>query len=424
MTWHRPPPPRGVTLLELLVALAVSTIVVAAASMLLIAQQRAHVSGSGQRATQEGARVALDEIGRHLRGAGYGIDPALTLDFGEQDDIPRSKLYTAGRGYVRGYLCDTPVTCRDRIDGSDEIVFHYRDPLFSRPVSAVGNTTLTLVGDLREPLYAGQILQVLCLGDTRTVAYVTVGRFLPAPAVPNPTANVAIQLESGQSGGALALPEFGHENGEFAAPCFSAGPTAVMVTKIDRYRYYVDTFDDAGGGRVNPGTPGSRPYLMLDQGLRDQAGQPIRSPVAPDVEDLQFAYLYRPLVAGGGSRLIGAATDGTDLAGEGVTVAVAPPGIGDAPDAPSRRTLNPANILGVRAAVVVRTPEHDADRYGPFDRTLPRAGNRPDSPNQLPGYRRTMFETTILLKNNASRDLVYPVVDPTRAIVGSLVGGG
>jgi hypothetical protein len=161
---------------------------------------------------------------------------------------------------------------------------------------------------------------------------------------------------------------------------------------------------------------------MLDQGLRGEDGAPILSPVAPDVEDLQLSYLFTPVAAGGGSRILGG-TPGTSLAADGVTVAVAPPAIGDAPDAPSRRTGNPANILGVRVGVLARTPEEDPARYGVGDRTLPAAANRGPLLG-APGFRRQLFETTILLKNIQGRGVVYPVVDPTRAIAGSLVGGG
>lgn len=419
----RPARARGFTLVELVVSLAVSMVVIAAASMLLVAQQRAHAAGSGQRALQETARVALSDITRRLRDAGYGVDPAAVLDFGPQDNVPRASLFTGGKEYLTSYRCNTAVTCRDKTDASDEIVFYSRDPLFSRPVAAVGAGSVTLVGDLKEPLYAGQILQVMCLLDPRTMAYVTVGRFVPAAAPPNPLNNVVVPLAPGQTGGALGLPAFPFENGELASPCFGSGVAAVVATKMDRFRYYVDSYTEDGAA-VAPQTAGSRPHLMLDQGLLDAGGNPIVSPVAPDVEDVQFAYLYPPLAAGGGSRLVGM-QQGTDAGSEpgGIDVLTPPPAIGDAPDAPSRRTGNPANILGVRISVLVRSPEQDLNQSEVAVPVIPAVANRTPQA-AIPKYRRSLFETTVMLRNVQGRGILYPVVDATGATAGALLGGG
>ncbi len=73
--------------------------------------------------------------------------------------------------------------------------------------------------------------------------------------------------------------------------------------KVDRYRYHVVAVDDDGTVEAW-GTAGARPYLMLDQGLSDADGNAIDRVIAPDVEDLQVAYVY-PL-APSGAQVLGA----------------------------------------------------------------------------------------------------------------------
>jgi len=410
--------PRGVTLLELLIALGLSSLVVVAGTGLLLSQQRAFGASSGQRAVQESGRLALEEVTRALRGAGYGVDPALVFDFGEMAAVPRTALFGYGRGYNLSHACADPVRCRDRTDGSDEVVFYARDPMFSRPVISVAANQIVVQGDLRQPLFKGQVLQVMCLLDEMTRAYVTVDRFVPAPNAPNALSAVAIPLTSGET--RSGVPAFPFENEALADACFGAG--AAVVVKVDRYRYYVDTFDEAGN-QVAAQVPGSRPYLMLDQGLLDQAGLPVRLPIAPDVEDLQFVWLFPPAAAGTGAQLVGA-QPGTNAADGAfaLRVDVPPPSVGAAPDAPARVTGNPTNIQGVRVSVVVRSSEPDINLTDAQWRTVPAAGNRAPFLG-LPNYRRTLFETTVVVRNMQGRAFVYTTVDPAGQ-PGMNLGGG
>jgi hypothetical protein len=326
-----------------------------------------------------------------------------------------------------GYRCAAGPRCRDSVDASasDEIVFHSRDPMFSRVATAVTTSAVTVLGELKEPMYAGQILQVSCMGGNQLRAYVTVGQDVPAPVAPavsNPAVPVTIQLEPGAASG--LVPVFALENATLADGCFSlTGGLSPIVTRVDRSRYYVDWYAE-DGSTVAPQTPGARPYLMLDQGLAGASPGPI--PMAADVEDLQLAYLYPPAVAGGPVRVVGVAA-GTNIADEPFAVAsdtgsILPPGYEDEPDAASRTTGHPANIIGVRISVVVRSAEPDISRITTLDRTVPAAGNRPAFLGQ-PNYRRSLFETTVHLPNLQTASFTYPIVNAAGG-PGYNLGGG
>ncbi len=410
--------PRGVTLIELVVALGVSAFTIFAASVLMVQQQRSYASTSSDRAQQEAGRMALRDISSHLRMAGYGVDPALALDFGQTDSVPRANLVSPATQVRQStYQCDDPVRCRDSTTGSDEVVFLSRNPAFSRRATAVATGAIRILGDLTRPLMAGQILLASCTGGSRVRAYVTVARTVLPPATPDPANEVDILLDAGQLAG--TLPVFPHENGQLTDTCFGlTGVLAPMVTQVDRYRYFVDWFAP-DGTETAAQTVGARPYLMLDRGLTGVSAVP----VAPDVEDLQLSYAYPPAVAGGTVTMVGA-SPGTNAADEAfpMTTAVAPPATDDAPDAASRTTGHPANIRAVRISAVVRSSDYDLSLTRNTDRTLPAAGNRAAFEG-LAGYHRSLFETTVVLRNASSQAFVYPTTDPLGG-EGVNLGGG
>lgn len=398
---------RGMTLLELMVALTVSLVSVAAAMTLLIQQQRAYTVTAAERAQQEAGRMALQELAARLKLAGYGVDPNLAFDFGQTDVAPRTDLRApASAVRLSSYACGTAITCRDRTTGSDEVVFHARNPSFRRVASAVSSSSITLVGELAAPLYPGQILQVSCLGGARVRAYVTVGATVAAAASPDPTKTVTIALAGGQQAGGLEV--FPRENAELADGCFSltAAGSQPIVTLVDRFRYYVAWYDRTGAV-VDPQTPSARPYLMLDQGLSSQ-GKALVTPVAPDVEDLQLTYLYAPAVPGGAPRVVGGAAGVNASADIPLAMAVGttvPPAMSDPAAAPARLTGHPANIQAVRISVVVRHGERDTAIP---DTSVPAAANRRAYAGQ-PHYRRALWETTVVPRNLASTYFVFPI---------------
>jgi type IV pilus assembly protein PilW len=340
---------RGFTLVELLISLVIVAVMTAGAVALLGQQQRALQNGAADRALQETARAAMSQVGENLRRAGFGIEPHYAFDFG-----PLAVTTTSPAIRTLSHNCASSVTCRDGsgTNGQDEIVFHARDPAFSRTLSAAPAgtppTSITVAGGFQSPLYKGQILQVMCDGAVGW-AYVTVSTTVAAnwtpPAAAPASTDITLESDSGNDA-------FPRQNARLTGPCFTAAPspsgTRPRVFKIERFRYYIARFAD-------PETPNGRPYLMLDRGFVDAAAGP--EPVAPDIEDLQFAYLFPNATA---APLAGA-TIGTALTNgaTGVDLTAVPPLYNDPEDAATRRNHSSANIRAVRVSVVARTPGTD-----------------------------------------------------------------
>jgi type IV pilus assembly protein PilW len=402
--------PVGFTLIELMISLLVSTMVVAAAVALLIGQQRLFQTSSGDRALQDTARVALGELNDAIRMAGYGVDPGLTFDFGQRANVVMTQAPLVAGVSVRdlGYQCATDVACRDKVDGSDEIVFYARDPFFGHRVTGVtGTSAISIAGPLNIPLYKGQVLQLMCTSGAMLWAYVTVDQYV---AISGGLGNVAVTLSAG---GASAL-DFPKQNAAIADGCFGDG--TALAAKVDRFRYYVET-RNAAGGVVAAETAGSRPFLMLDQGLTDENGVASVKPVAPDIEDVQFSYLF-PNAA---PTLVGETAGAVIASGPtGIDLGAAGPGYGTSMTDASRLTHQAANIRGVRVFVVVRSPTADLTVA---TAVVPAAANRPALPG-LAGYRRLLISTTVALPNLDSRAPFIPTYSSNGGVDNYNLGGG
>jgi type IV pilus assembly protein PilW len=409
--------PRGFSLVELMVALGISVVVIAGSLMLLNAQRKAFQGGAGDRGLQEAGRVALIELSSNLRMAGYGVDPGMAFDFGQALSPQQQAPLPEGVAGVQfgGFECQNPVTCRDHTDAPDEVVFHYRDPAFGQLLTGHDATTLVLRGPLTRPLEKGQILQVVCYGGDQVWAYVTVD----VRVEPTTGNDVRVALSPGQQAGDTS-PIFPVQNALLANTCFAS---TARVFAVDRYRYFVQTYD-AAGNVVAWGTAGARPYLMLDQGHVDASGKKRLSMVAPDVEDLQLAYVYS--LAAPGTQLRGA-TEGTQLTNGADGIDLAPatlppiPTYATAARDPARTSGHPSNIRAVRIGVVVRQALADASTFEPI---LPALGNRAAIARET-NQRRAVFETTVPLPNLDSRAPVFPTHgDPALASDVNLNFGG
>jgi type IV pilus assembly protein PilW len=354
-------PVRGFTLIELAVSILIAGIMAFGAISVLNQQRRLLQASSADRALQETARAALGEIGENLRRAGYGMEPSLAIDF---------SLYTP----ATATLGTGAVTCRDSITQSDEIVFYARDPAFKALVSAAPTTgQLVLTGGIQAPLRRGQILQVMCAGAAGTT-YVTVAATVAANWVP-PAAAPATTIVTLQNATAV----FPRLNADLAvaASCFQNDWANLRVYRVDRFRYFVQTFQDSDSQLT-------RPYLMLDRGLQDDDGSARDEPVAPDVEDLQFEYVFYNPVTAATRSVGGPGTARLSNNPASIDLAAAPPAIGSLGEDPTRLTNSPANIRAVRVSVVTRTPGPDLTKrqavtqliasQGPV---IPTAGNRP-----------------------------------------------
>jgi type IV pilus assembly protein PilW len=407
---------RGFTLVELLVGVAVSLVAVAGALVMLQGQQRSFRGSSTDRSLQETGRMALGAISEEVSMAGYGVEPAMVFDFGQLTNVPMERAgQIAGQTVVfggdaagtTGFACADPVTCRDSITGPDELAFQYRDPSFNHQIRAVtSETSITIAGPLHQPIRVGQVFQAICISGSMTWAYLRAS----AEVAATNDATVPITLESG-----VGL-EYPHQNAVMAAdPCFSTGEARLL--EVQRLRYFVQSYD-AAGNVVPWNTAGSRPYLMVDRGLTVN-GAPQLEVVAPDVEDLQIAYVFPYATV---DQQVAGATSGTrlDVSATGIdfTPAILPTYA--APRlSPIRGTHYPANIRAVRVAIVARSPGPETT---PNDGNVPAAGNRPAIAAGDPTHRRATFETSVVAPNLETRAPFFPIIDPTSTVLN--VGGG
>lgn len=431
----------GFSLMELMVALVVSLVVIAGAISLMVGQQRAFQNTSLDRELQETARIALGQVTASLRDAGFGVDPALTFDLGPMNNV-RMDLAPGGLPFAAlstqtgaGVACAG--LCRDSTVGPDEIVFYSRDPSFGpHPLTVAANAssnslTVALVPSQSTfPLQKGQLLQVACYSGNMTWAYVTVS------GTPTLNGNGTVTIPIANSGSST----YPNQNAFLADNCFSSTATVVNnagifsalpsslttaaeVFKVDRYHYYILTVSTTGAV-VGWGTAGARPYLMMDQGLLDASNAVVRSVVAPDVEDLQFEYIFpydtvTPLVG---------ATPGTPIAQDDTGLNLAPanlcPAFSDATNSLSRLNHHPGNIGAVRIGLVIRSADQDIALVN--SSTVPAAGNRPALPGPS-GYSRLFIETTVAVPNLSNQAPYFPSWGSTGLPLGTRtlnVGGG
>ncbi len=411
------PSPRGVTLVELLIAMAVSAIVLVGIVAVVQAQQQAYTDGHRVRAAQSSARSALLFLEQKLPLAGYGMAPSLALDLDR---------YTSGPCPA---LLQVSGACkRDRTDDSDELVFYARNPSYWIPPTGVGTAaghawTLTTSGVTTavaniqardgDVFRKGRILQAVCEGASQ-YAYFTVSTTTPAPAGGGA---VAVPLEAAVSGDPFKRQDAATDD------CFETGTARVF--EIDRYRLH-----------VRPVTVGTQtdPFLVLDRGV-DSAGSTAVDEadeefVAEGIESIQVAYvLANGSVVGatsGTAITLTAGAPGSASSSNALTT-LQFPGAAPEPDEsmysptswyrylmnppdPARLTDHQANIRAVRIAIVARSPEPD-----PNDRGTPPILrlNQSAVPSWAgavgvqDGYERVAFEATIPLPNMLSQGMVF-----------------
>jgi type IV pilus assembly protein PilW len=279
---------RGFTLVELLVGAAVGAVVMAGISLTFISQAQQYQSHASRRGIQANGRQSLAFLERHLRVAGYGVDPdRAIIGYDSYDAVNDAQ----GEGFP------------------DAFVVHWRDPLFRRTIQAVDPTTITLAPSeqLKEPMRRGQILMVICAPNPSAIqsvinefpphAFVMVNTYAPVGATtieldPTPPLNAP-------NSPVLGPGRFFHEQAALgpANPCFHDNTHPPLLVLVHRAAFYVAMFDDDG----DPATPERTPYLMMHQGLdMPSATSPDGDsvidandavPVAEGIEQLQVAYI-------------------------------------------------------------------------------------------------------------------------------------
>jgi type IV pilus assembly protein PilW len=404
---RRLPPPRGLSLLELVVAMAVSAVVLAGIVGVVTAQQKAYQDGQRQRAAQSAARAGLTFMEQALVLAGYGLDAPLTFDFDRYSGP-----------------CPTEMgSCpRDAVNNSDEIVFYNRNPRYWVPsvntADPRGNAWRVVSADIMgvtisarkgDQFLLGQILQVVCEGGAR-YSYATVSATTAVSADGNVTLSLAPPIDDDP----FNRPD------AFDDACFSSAAGPARMFLVDRHRFHVRPVL-VDGAYV--------PYLVHDIGLDLNGDSAIDDKdeilVAEGVEILQVGYVLT------NAALASRGTDpGTAIpmargapgatSGNGLTLlefpGVVQPGSSiylptsffgytfGPPAASNRLTDHQGNIRAVMVSMVARSPDFDRQVVG-TQISLPilNMNQLPDWINLRDRHARVRFETTVPVRNMAVR---------------------
>jgi prepilin-type N-terminal cleavage/methylation domain-containing protein len=390
---------RGFTLIELMLSVAITSVVVAAISLFLVKQSQVSVKQAQQRTLEESGRQALLEIASSVRLAGAGIDPTAAFDFDRYKCTGNAITCNNNAGL------DTPPTAaspglRDKIDGPDELVVSYRDPIFSRTLKAIDGTGPYVVTfddkppQLPQPLNtainAGRIAMLLCSGA-------------------DPVSYVALASTAAVGATTVTLRTLTNDDGYFpqappADPCFAKGTLAL----VERVRYFVANDSDGV------------PALFRDRGRASDPQALFRG-----IEDLQLAYQIGSGTAVGGppagSSALPPACFGTSwIWGACANHAETPSEnagtldwINDPYDSTSRYTGYAANIRAVQITIVARALQTSPDKAGdPPPALLPPAtlANRNPPPPDPAGkkYVRTVLSMSEQTPNLLARARIAP----------------
>ena len=418
--------PRGFTLLELMVGATMSLLVIGAVTAAFLSQNRAFVALDLNRIAADAARDAFLEMEPSVRRAGFGLDPRYAFDF--------------------AYYACPAANCRDSITGPDNIVFYARNPNYTYTLNGATapdgtvcanaqgcvtgnayNVTITNAGGVYtatpnlgtgafRPLLQGQVLQFIC----PAAQAVTMATLASTPAQTG-TPNLSLVPTP------AALPASNDPtkaNGFGANGCF-VQPGVIMVL-VDRFHYLVQAYAGV-------------PWLVLDTGT-DLDGSGVVDvadymPIAPGVEDVQFAYVMNinaPTVPSGAAPPSPTPGKGPDaptaggvnagnwvmadyFTGAGATAT----GTQEQPDAtlanmpqystslvdPLRFNITAANIRGVRLTVNLRSLQTDQSQAASWTGdTEKRVENLNGGGLQTGGrLRRFSYSTTVACRDMESR---------------------
>jgi len=375
---------RGFTLIELMTAVTIMVVCVGMIAQVLIKQSQASSSQSLQRDLEENGRLALLEIARNVRLAGYGITPLAAFDFDR-------------------YACATPgtaTTCnggtgrRDRTDGPDELVLSYRDPSFSRVITSVTSSQVTFATPLKVAVPANSVIELV--GSGAKVTYLLVS----AAAAVGDTKITFTTLPT-------ATPSAGYYTPSSSPDSSYVGANVTLVTRV---RYFVANDTDGVPSLFKERGRGNE---LLYRGIEDvQYTFDIAQPPAGST----FASTTPPASCAGTNSWTFGACVGT--AGQPLESATAPDWQSDGYDSANRYTAHPANIRSVNIIVVARSTRASPDGAGD---PLPALGNRPA--RAADKFKRTVLQMSEQPMNLLTRQFFQPLVISGADPNGN-VGGG
>jgi prepilin-type N-terminal cleavage/methylation domain-containing protein len=374
----------GYSLIELMLTVAILASIVAGISGVLVKQSQASAVQQAQRDLEENGRLALQEFGRAVRLAGYGIDPTAAFDFAR-------------------FACltpDDPTTCngggRDRNDAPDELVVAWRDPSFSRRATSLVGTgpwSVVLSAPLTADLQAGRLVAFLCDG-AQNVSYYALDSAAVAVS-PGTPQTISVRLLTAADGFFTSVD-----------PASNACYASAVVTLVERTRYYVA--NDATGV----------PSLWRDRGR----GQEM---LFRGIEDVQLSYdigqppagsIFAP--TGSSPAIPPGCVDASALptwsfgsclgsAGAPSHTATPPDWRNEQYDTVNRYNGHPANIRMVNIAVVARATRASPDGSGDG---VPVALNRPARARD--SFRRAVMTLSEKPLNLLSRAYMLPPISP------------
>lgn len=281
---------RGFTLIEMVIALAVTSLVLIGALAAFRAQQATYYGLGKTRAAQNSAWNAMLYLEQVVPTAGAGLDSTLAFDMS---------------GYTTKASCPAQMAnCPlDSTTNTDELIFLTRNPMYWVNPSSIGDgrgktwnvtnltaNTLTLTAREGDQFLQGQILQLVCQ-SIMLYGYVTVATTVPAVKIApsgNPNAPAESTVNIPLVAGNANTPNPFQTQLLATDPCFTSAAGPARVFQIDRYRLHVMPVALANGQY--------EPYLMLDMGIDENGDGVINQNdemvLADGVEDFQVGYSF------------------------------------------------------------------------------------------------------------------------------------
>jgi type IV pilus assembly protein PilW len=367
---------RGFTLIELMMSVAILAFVVAGISQVLIAQSQASNVQSLQRDLEESGRLAMLEIARAVRLAGYGMAPVAAFDFGRYgcstpDNQATCYCTTAN---AKTTACSSGAFLRDRTDGPDELVVNYREPMFSRVITSVttGGTApvITLNAPLKTAPRPGTIMELIS-PSVGKAAY-----FKVASSTTNTITFLALTTADGYYPVPLPGPLLASVDASFV------GGAALQINRV---RYFISNDTDGVPSLWKERGNGNE---LLFRGIEDMQlsydigqGPPPPFGIAPTTGPATTCTPGNPngwsygLCPTASVPLIGATLGSvTTLGIPPATPTVTMDWINDNYDSAGRYSGLAANIRNVTISIVARATRASPDKTGD---SVPAIGNRP-----------------------------------------------
>ena len=382
---------RGFTLIEVMVGATVALLVIGVVMATFLSQQRAMQTLDLSREASNAARDAMLSMQETVGRAGYGIDPRYAFDLRNYN----CTSYTGATSAANA--------CRDKVNNTDELVFVERDPNYywaGTPNSTVQGCddaaapcqghawqvtafatsspyTVTINARAGDRFPKGQLIEVTCnkgahpqMGTVTSSTGTPPGSVVLTLQAPNSANHYTDNIQGGVNSIPAGYTATLHD------PCFDQ--PGVTLFLVNRYRYFVKQIP-------NPATGLNDPWLMLDRGIdyNGDGNTPENGgddsdliPVAHGVEGFQVAYLLKPSAGtpaapdADANWVIG---DKPGSVEEPDPYATAPQQ--NTPDTdPTRFTMHPANIRGVRLRLTVRSILKDLSQPTSFPGDSPIPG--------------------------------------------------